>query len=48
MLGKGLSPATVRKAVFALRQCLDAAIADNRIATNPTMSVPLTFRWPGR
>jgi integrase len=31
----------VRKAVFALRQCLDAAIADNRIVTNPAISVPL-------
>ena len=41
MLGRGLSPGTVRKAVFVLRQCLDAATADNRIATNPAMSVPL-------
>jgi site-specific recombinase XerC len=31
----------VRKAVFALRQCLDAAIADNRLAVNPAISVPL-------
>jgi integrase len=41
MLSTGLAPATVRKAVFALRQCLDAAIADNRMATNPAISVPL-------
>jgi hypothetical protein len=34
MLNAGLSPATVRKAVFALRQCLDAAIADNRLAAS--------------
>jgi integrase len=41
MLSSGLSAATVRKAVFALRQCLDAAIADNRLVTNPAISVPL-------
>jgi integrase len=41
MLNTGLSPATVRKAVFALRQCLDAAIADNRLAMNPAIRVPL-------
>jgi integrase len=41
MLAAGLSPSTIRKAVFALRQCLDAAIADNRIAINPAISVPL-------
>jgi len=35
MLAAGLSPSTIRKAVFALRQCLDAAIADNRLAINP-------------
>jgi integrase len=29
------------QAVFALRQCLDAAIADNRLAINPAISVPL-------
>ena len=33
--------AAIRKAVFALRQCLDAAIADNRLAINPATSVPL-------
>ena len=41
MLAASLSPSTIRKAVFALRQCLDAAIADNRIAINPAISVPL-------
>jgi integrase len=41
MLAAGLSPSTIRKAVFALRQCLDAAIADNRMATHPAISVPL-------
>jgi site-specific recombinase XerC len=41
MLAAGLSPFTIRKAVFALCQCLDAAIADNRIAINPAISVPL-------
>ena len=35
MLDQGLSPATVRKAVFALRQCLAAAMADNRMVLNP-------------
>jgi hypothetical protein len=29
MVASGLSPATVRKAVFALRQCLAAAISDD-------------------
>ena len=33
MLDAGLSPATVRKAVFALRQCLAAAMADNRLCS---------------
>jgi integrase len=41
MRAAGLSPSTIRKAVFALRQCLDAAIADNRLAINPAISVPL-------
>lgn len=41
MLAEGLSPATVRKAVFALRQCLDAAIEDRRIAANPAQKVSL-------
>jgi integrase len=41
MLDEGLSPATVRKAVFALRQCLAAAMADNRLVLNPAENVPL-------
>ena len=41
MLGAGLSAATVRKAVFALRQCLDAAVADSRLVINPASRVPL-------
>ena len=41
MVGSGLSPATVRKAVFALRQCLAAAVSDRRLAVNPAIDVPL-------
>jgi integrase len=41
LLASGLSAATTRKAVFALRQCLDAAIADNRLQFNPAIAVPL-------
>lgn len=41
MLAEGLSPATVRKAVFALRQCLEAAVEDRRLAFNPAGKVPL-------
>ena len=41
MIDAGLSPATARKAVFALRQCLNAAVDDNRIRHNPALSVPL-------
>jgi hypothetical protein len=41
MRAASLSPSTIRKAVFGLRQCLDAAIADNRLAINPAISVPL-------
>ncbi len=41
MLADGYSAATARKAVFALRQCLAAAIEDERIAVNPATSVPL-------
>jgi len=41
LLARGPSPATTRKAVFALRQCLDAAIADNRLQFNPATAVPL-------
>ena len=41
MLGHDLSAATTRKAVFALRQCLDAAVDDGRLARNPATAVPL-------
>ncbi len=41
MLADGCSPATARKAVFALRQCLAAAVEDERISMNPAMAVPL-------
>ena len=41
LLASGLSAATTRKAVFALRQCLDAAIADNRLQFNPATALPL-------
>lgn len=37
----GMSPASVRKAAFALRQMLDAAMVDRRLAVNPAASVPL-------
>lgn len=38
---KPLSAATVRKATFALRAALDAAVADRRLAVNPAANVPL-------
>lgn len=41
LLDGGLSAATVRKAVFALRQCLEAAVADGRLSSNPANSIPL-------
>jgi len=41
MLGDGLSSATTRKALFALRQCLDAAVDDGRLTRNPANGVPL-------
>jgi len=41
LMSSGLSAATTRKAVFALRQCLAAAIADERIQFNPASAVPL-------
>jgi integrase len=41
LLGSGLSAATTRKAVFALRQCLAAAIADERVQINAASAVPL-------
>jgi hypothetical protein len=41
LLSSGLSAATTRKAVFALRQCLASAIADERIKINAASAVPL-------
>lgn len=41
MMDSGLSAATTRKAVFALRQALKAAIADQRLVHNPAAAVPL-------
>ena len=41
LIDQGYSAATVRKAVFALRQCLDAAVEDRRLAVNPAVKVPL-------
>ena len=41
MLQEGVSAGTVRKAVFALRRCLAAAVADRRIGVNPALDVPL-------
>src|SRR5829696_9367289 len=41
LLDSGLSPATVRKAVFGLRQCLEAAVADGRLSHNPALQIPL-------
>jgi site-specific recombinase XerC len=41
MLAAGLPPPPSAKLSSPLRQCLDAAIANNRIAINPAISVPL-------
>jgi integrase len=41
MSGDGKGATTVRKSVFALRQMLDAAVADRRLSVNPAASVPL-------
>ena len=41
MLAQGLSAATARKAVFAMRQCLAAAVHDERITLNAAQVVPL-------
>lgn len=41
MQSDGLSAASVRKAVFALRACLQAAVSDRRLTTNPALNVPL-------
>ncbi len=41
LMESGLSAATTRKAVFGLRQALEAAIADQRLVHNAAASVPL-------
>jgi len=41
LMQSGLSAATTRKAVFALRQALEAAIADQRLVHNASAAVPL-------
>jgi site-specific recombinase XerD len=41
LMTSSLSATTTRKAVFTLRQCLAAAIADNRVQFNPAIAVPL-------
>ena len=43
LLASGLSAATTGKAVFALRHCLDAVIADNRLQLNPAMQCFFAF-----
>lgn len=43
----GLSPSSVRKAAFALRRILDAAVADRRLTANPADNVPLPADEPG-
>lgn len=44
---KGLSASTIRKAFFALRDMLQAAVADRRIAFNPCDHVPLPVEEHG-
>jgi len=46
MLGEDLSAATTRKAVSALRQCLEAAAADGRLNRNPAVGAPLPSERP--
>ena len=41
LMDSGLSAATTRKAVFALRQALESAIADQRLVHNAATAVPL-------
>src|SRR3954451_8914746 len=41
LMEPGMSPATTRKAVFALRQALEAATADRRLVHNAAAAVPL-------
>ena len=40
-LARGPAPTTVRRAAFALRQCLSAAMADGRLLRNRALDVPL-------
>lgn len=47
MEAKGLSASTIRKAFFALRDMLQAAVADRRIAFNPCDHVPLPVEEHG-
>lgn len=46
MMKSGLSAATTRKAVFALRQALESAIADQRLVHNAAAAVPLPSERP--
>ena len=46
LMQAGLSAATTRKAVFALRQALEAAIADQRLVHNAAAAVPLPSERP--
>jgi hypothetical protein len=41
MTTAGMSAAAIRKCVSALRSMLDAAVADQRLAVNPAVNVPL-------
>lgn len=41
MTADGMSAAAIRKCVFALRNMLDAAVADQRLAVTPGANVPL-------
>lgn len=43
----GMSASSVRKAVFALRRILAAAVADRRLAVNPAQDVPLPAERSG-
>ncbi len=47
LYGCGYSPSTVRKAVFALRRILDAAVADRRLTHNAAENVPMPVEEPG-
>lgn len=44
---EGMSASSVRKAVFALRRILAAAVADRRLAVNPAQDVPLPAEHSG-